>query len=101
MRPKPNYIRPDTLHAALEFLDSYGAETSVIGGGTDLIIKIRSGELKSRFVLDISRIPELKTVSASNGSINIGSCATFTQIQHDVCINMHAPVLVKAAASVG
>jgi CO/xanthine dehydrogenase FAD-binding subunit len=101
MRPKLKYIKPDTLHSALEFLDNNGSETSVIAGGTDLCIKIRSGELKGRFVLDVSQILELKKVSASNGSINIGAGVTFTQLQHDVCINMHAPVISKAAASVG
>jgi len=101
MRSRFAYIRPDTLHEALEFLAENGAKTSVLAGGTDLSINIRKGELKSAYVMDISRLDELRAISCSEGSLTVGAAATYTEIINNPLVLKNAPVLRLAAGKVG
>jgi CO/xanthine dehydrogenase FAD-binding subunit len=101
LRSKFEYLRPDTLSEALTFLDEYGKETALLAGGTDLMIKIRSGELSARFVLDVSRIEELRQVKQTSDSLNIGSAVTYSEIIDHPSVAACAPALAGAAANVG
>jgi CO/xanthine dehydrogenase FAD-binding subunit len=89
------------LHEALDFLTWHGHETSVLAGGTDLMIAVRSGELKSRFVMDVSRLDELRTIENQKGKLAIGAAVTFTEIADSPEVNQCAPVLARAARCVG
>jgi CO/xanthine dehydrogenase FAD-binding subunit len=60
MRSDIGYVRPDTLDEALDFLQSHVQETAVVAGGTDVMVDLRSGTLRTRCLLDISRLSELK-----------------------------------------
>ncbi len=101
MVSKFQYIRADSLRHALDWLAAQGADTSVIAGGTDLMISIRKGDLHSRFVLDISRLEELRAIELRNGLLEIGSAVTFSDIVNSPLVRECAPALVKAAKCVG
>ncbi len=95
------YIRPESLGHALDWLAVRGTDTSVIAGGTDLMIPIRNGDLRSRFVLDISRLAELRAIELRKGILEIGSAVTFSEIVNSPVVRDRAPVLAKAAQYVG
>ena len=101
MRSRFEYFRPQSLAEALEFLEAEGARTALLAGGTDLMISVRNGELKSRFVMDVSRLDELKSVEKAEGLLAIGAGATFTEISNSQEVLKSAPVLARAARSVG
>ncbi|MEJ2716018.1 MAG: ATP-binding cassette domain-containing protein [Deltaproteobacteria bacterium] len=56
MKSQFTYIRSESLEQALDFLARNGPETSLLAGGTDLMIAIRNGEMFSRYVLDNLRM---------------------------------------------
>jgi len=58
---------------------------------------MRAGVLKSRFLLDVSRLPELRTIKFDNGELTIGAGVTITEIGQSEIIGRHAPALQKAA----
>jgi len=101
MRSRFEYFRPRSLKETLEFLAVHGSETSVLAGGTDLMISIRRGEITSKFVLDISRLDELRTVQKTDGVISVGAALTYTEIINSKPIKQFVPVLVEAAGHVG
>ena len=101
MRSRFAYVRPRSLQEALDFLARHGAETSLLAGGTDLMIAVRSGELTTRFVMDVSRLDELRTIEKTNGLLAVGAAATFTEIADNPEVNRWAPVLARAARCVG
>lgn len=101
VRSRFQYFRPDNLSEALAFLEEHGKETALLAGGTDLMIKIRSGELSSRFVMDVSRVEELREVHRTRDSLNIGAAVTYTEIMDNLAVASCAPVVAKAAAHVG
>jgi CO/xanthine dehydrogenase FAD-binding subunit len=101
VRSRFEYFRPQSLVEALEFLEAEGARTSLLAGGTDLMIGARSGELKSRFVMDVSRLDHLRHIEKVDGLLTIGAGATFSEISNSTEVLKSAPVLARAAKSVG
>lgn len=101
MRSQFSYFRPKSLVEALKFLSQRGAEASVIAGGTDLMIDIRKGELKSAYVMDVSRLDEMRTISRTEESLIVGAAVTFTEIVRNPLVRENAPLLASAARQVG
>jgi len=101
MSSRFGYGRPDSLSEALDFLARHGTETAILAGGTDLMVSVRSGELRSRYVLDVSRLEELRTVELSDGVLAVGSALTHTEIATHPLIRKYAPVLARASGCVG
>ena len=93
-----DYIRPQKLTDALAFLKDHAADTTILAGGTDVMIAMRAGDLKSRYLLDVSRLPELQEIEISNGELIIGAGVTITAIGRSEVIGRHAPALQIAAA---
>ena len=78
--PKFEYHDPDTLEEACGLLDSYGSGAKVLAGGTDLIVNMKKKVLSPSHVVSLSKIPELKEITGSNGTVKIGSCVTAGEI---------------------
>jgi CO/xanthine dehydrogenase FAD-binding subunit len=92
-----DYIRPPDLDGALEFLNTNGAETKILAGGTDIMVDMRSGALKTRFLLDVSRLDDLKKIELNDGQLSIGAAVTITELLESETIVASAPALQKAA----
>ncbi len=101
MRSHFEYILPRSLNEALAFLADHGSQTAILAGGTDLMIAARSGEMASRYVLDVSRLEEMRTISVTDATLSIGAAVTYTEIMNSPEIAQCAPVLVQAARCVG
>jgi len=101
VRSDVEYVRPSTLEEALRFLSSHGAETRPLAGGTDLLIDIRSGHCRARYILDIGRIPELRRIAVTGEGLSIGAGATIAEISRSREIGLLAPVLQKACFTFG
>lgn len=101
IRSKFKYFRPENLAEATDFLLRHGSDARVISGGTDLLIAIRNGTLNSRYVLDVSRLDELRQVSVNDGRLEIGSALTYSEIARHPLIQKYSPALVKAGSQVG
>jgi nicotinate dehydrogenase FAD-subunit len=101
VRARFEYFRPESLISALQFLEAHGDQTSLLAGGTDLMIAARNGELKSRFVLDVSRLDELNRIEKVDALCAVGAGVTFTEISNSPGILKSAPLLARAAKTVG
>ncbi len=96
------YERPTHLDAAIALLTEHGSEAKPLAGGTDLIIRLRDGSLKPRFVVDVKRIDELDAeILERNGELLIGARTVMTQIAADDRIRRDYQALAEAAAVVG
>jgi CO/xanthine dehydrogenase FAD-binding subunit len=91
------YIRPQDLVEALDFIKKQAPDTTILAGGTDVMIDMRSGVLKCRYLMDVSRLPELRDIKFDNGELTIGAGVTITEIGQSETIGRRAPALQKAA----
>lgn len=96
-----DYYQPLNLQEALVCLSKSPNTTKIIAGGTDLIIKIRDRSVKADFILDLTKIVELKGIMLENDNLVISSMATFSEIQSDSLINKCFPILAEAAGTIG
>jgi len=101
MRSRFEYILPRSLKEALDFLKDHGSQTSIISGGTDLMIAARNGDVASRYVVDVSRLEEMRTIAVTDGTLSIGAAVTYTEIVNSPQIAQWAPILAQAAGCVG
>ena len=91
------YFRPSTLEQAISFLHNRSEETTILAGGTDIMVDVRSGELSSGALLDISCLPEIKHITFANNELSVGAGVTLSEIQNSGLIRTHAPSLNKCA----
>lgn len=96
-----NIEKPETLDEALEML-SHNPKLKIIAGGTDVLIRMRSGAISGAELLSLRSINGMDEIAIlEDGTISIGAMATFAQVFRNDIINKYLPVLSEAAVSVG
>lgn len=94
------YTCAHSLNEAITLLNEPGLQSCVLAGGTDLLVQIRGGSIPFDRVVDVTRVPELKTIQA-NERITIGAAVTFTQLIESPLLQARAPLLVQACREIG
>ena len=56
--------------------------TTVLAGGTDLMVQVNRGAHSMEAVLDLSRIPELKKWTIEDSQIILGAGISYTDFTH-------------------
>ena len=74
---------------------------AVYAGGTDLLVRMRSGAVSPSGLICIERIPELKGVEVVGESLRIGSGTTHASLLADPISSRHLPVLTQALKMLG
>ncbi len=98
MRPFDHHT-PQTLPDALELLAHQNGEAKVIAGGSDLILLMRNGVLAPKLVVDIKRLPELKSISFDQDTgLKIGALTTLREIHCSPLVQQYYPSLSHAAS---
>jgi CO/xanthine dehydrogenase FAD-binding subunit len=94
------YLAPRSVEDATKALAEGGV--SVFAGGTDLMVQTRLGARQFQPVLmNIRRIPELRTVDLADGQVRIGALTTITEILEGDALKDAVPVLADAADCFG
>ena len=97
-----HYLRPSTLEVAVATLQEAGARATLLAGGTDLLVRMRSGRVRPAVVVDLKRIDGLDAgVKRLDGMLRVGARCTMTELIADDQVRQHFPALVEAARVVG
>ena len=75
------YHEPRSVEEACELLQNYGTEARVLAGGTDLIVKFRSGALQPQHVVNIKKIPAMQALQYSGEGLSIGAAVPMNQVE--------------------
>jgi CO/xanthine dehydrogenase FAD-binding subunit len=92
-----NYKKSQNLSEALSFLKDHGPVTTILAGGTDVMIDLRKGDLQTTYLLDVSRLTELHGINLNGSQLTIGAAVTISEIFASDTLARHAPTLQKAA----
>lgn len=96
------YLCPTNIDEALSFVATHGSRAVVMAGGTDVMVSFSRRQISPEYVVDISRLEELKFIRQDRGLIRIGPRTTFTELICSDVIRTRAAVLADAArASAG
>lgn len=93
--------RPKNLEEILACLDRMTENSKVIGGGTDLIIRLKMGMCRPDALCYLGHVEGLKTIVMEEERIVIGAYATMTAIAEHPDVIRYYPALMDAAADVG
>lgn len=96
--PRFDYLDPPLLDSAVELLATHGSRAKILGGGVDLVPRLRSHELTPRYVVDLQRIKGLDHVEGrSDGDgLRIGALARLWAIELSPAVRRDYPALHEA-----
>lgn len=96
------YARPSTLSEALTLLDQHGPASSLLAGGTDLVVELRNRSRRPAIVIDLKGIKELPSaIEERNDRLTISPTVVMADIENDPRVRQMFPALADAAATVG
>ena len=76
-----NYYSAITRAEAFELLNQYQDRARIIAGGTDILIELeRQTRPNVDTLIDITRIPDLNTITVENGQIRLGALVTHNEV---------------------
>lgn len=101
MRSEIDVLTPKSLDEALNILHENQNGVRIVAGGSDVIVQLRDGVIKTDRLLNILSLKELRFVRKDDGRIHIGALATYSDIVHSQLTREHAWPLVEAARQIG
>lgn len=96
------YFEPSDLSEAFSILDRYGDEARILAGGTDLLIWMKEGLLRPKYMINIKRIKGIDQIDYNESEgLNIGALTTIRAIETSKVIKRNFLVLHQAASQLG
>ena len=98
--PSPAFHAPDSVERVVALLAA-DPSSRPLGGGTDLIVQMRSGRVAPAAVIDLKRIAGLSGVRAEGGGFVIGAATACTALKEHAALSAAWPGVVEAANLIG
>jgi carbon-monoxide dehydrogenase medium subunit len=93
------YLAPKTLNEALSLLDDYKDENArILAGGTDLLVKMKTIDLKTDYLINVKNIPELNFIDTADG-LKIGAAVPLSHIERIGKVKEKYPALYEGIKS--
>jgi len=94
-------LKPACLEELFFMLDRH-PEALAMAGGTDLLVRLRKETARDeRPILLLADVAELQGVVDTGKGISIGATTTVSHLIADPLVGRHAPLLVRAARTIG
>ena len=71
---------PQTEDELFEFLETYGHQSRLVSGATDLLPRVQRGQEKPVTLVDVSRLAGLRYLRRENGVVRIGALSTLSDL---------------------
>ena len=96
------YFEPTTLPEAIEILAAQEDGAFALAGGTDLLVRMKTGVIKPRAIVNLKRIEGLDQIKEEPGrGVRIGTLATFSAVEDSNLLRSTHPVIAQAARTLG
>jgi len=101
MRSEIDVLTPHNLDEALNLLQEHQTRLKIIAGGSDIIVQLRDGVIKTDKLLNLLAVKDLRYIRKTEDRIHIGSLATYGDIVNSELTRNHSWILVSAARQIG
>jgi carbon-monoxide dehydrogenase medium subunit len=95
------YQAPTTIEDAVGLLAAEKGLARVLAGGTDLLVRLRSGHVEPDLVVDIKRIPAMHEIKTEDGGFRIGAAVSCAELGEHPQVRKLWPGVVEAAELIG
>ena len=99
--PLFDYIRASSVEEAIEALAEHGDDARVLAGGQSLVAMLNMRLVAPEVLVDISRVPELATITHAENAIEIGAAVTQAAVERFDGLAEHIPLVARALPFVG
>jgi 4-hydroxybenzoyl-CoA reductase subunit beta len=97
--PEFHIVRPATVDDVLAARAAH-RDSSLLGGGTDLVVNIRRGIVAPPVLIDMNHVPELRAIRADARAIEVGASVTLAELAEHPEVVKHYSVVAQAAGSI-
>jgi CO/xanthine dehydrogenase FAD-binding subunit len=99
--PSFDYIKPNSMTDASQFLSAHPGEARPLLGGTDIFVRMRDGHWHDRYLIDLKDLPGMKQLSYDpQKGLSIGAAVSMNALTAFGPAQKYYSVLVQAAQSV-
>ncbi len=95
------YIRAKSLEEAWKGIAQYPREAQFLAGGTDLLVKLKKGQMSTPLVVSLRGIPDLHKFAGFDDRAEIGALVTVGELVHSEFLKRRWPLLQRAAGCLG
>ncbi|MDI6642727.1 MAG: xanthine dehydrogenase family protein subunit M [Candidatus Hodarchaeaceae archaeon] len=95
------YFEPETISDAITILAKYRKDAKLIAGGTDLLVDMKKGKIKPKYLVNLMKILDLRYITKDKRGLRIGATTTFREITASKLIKREYPLLFEAAEAMG
>jgi len=95
------YERPETVAEAARLLAGAGGAARVLAGGTDLLVQMKSGLSEPQIVVDIKRIPGMRSITEEAGGLRVGAAVSGAELGAHAGAVARWPGVVEAVELIG
>ncbi len=95
------YFEVGTVSEAVGVLAREGVGAYRLAGGTDLLVRMKRGDLAPGALVNLKRIAGLDGIAKESGGLRIGALATIGAVERSSVVRASHPVLVEAAGLLG
>lgn len=101
MKPAPfEYHVPDSIEQALDLLHEYGDDAKLLAGGQSLVPAMNFRIAQPSILIDLNRVAELSYIREEGTVLRIGAMTRERQVEFDLSIAKHLPLLHEAAPNI-
>ncbi|NLW07053.1 MAG: xanthine dehydrogenase family protein subunit M [Clostridia bacterium] len=93
------YLESSELGQVLTWLEEYGEKAAVLAGGTDLLVKMKMGNLQPDCVIYIKKIAELDYIKDDADALRIGATTSLATIERNEVVKTYYSALYEAVRS--
>jgi len=75
--------------------------TAILCGGTDVMVKMRSGVIQPELLLDVSQLDTMREIRVEDSTLFIGAATTESELMASPLVHQHVPLLSEVLAQLG
>ena len=98
--PEFEYFAPKTVSEVCSLLGRFKGRTTLLAGGTDLLVSMKQKVKTPEHVIGLKGIPGLRHITQHAKDLSIGVLTSIGALERSDVINVHFPALADAARSV-
>ncbi|MCK5837470.1 MAG: xanthine dehydrogenase family protein subunit M [Desulfobacula sp.] len=97
------YLSPTTVEEAIAFHGQHGETAKYIGGGTDVIVKLKEEWIEPDFLISLKKIEEMSDLhkNEATGELSIGAMVTHATLEKSLMIRNEYPIIYDAVSNIG
>ena len=95
------FVKPNSEHEAVNILYKSSGLTRILGGGTDVLVQMRSGIIEPELIVDIKNIPGIREIKKINSGYEIGAAVSGSEFNNYPGLKEFTPGIAEAFDLIG